>query len=219
MRSWKKRKQFPHAIGAIDCTHITILKPTHFGDEYINRKNDASLNVQAICDSTGRFMNVDCSWPGSVHDSRIWHNSGIKEMMQANRFGALLIGDEGYGISPYMMTPYRKPVQPHEKIYNKLHTKERVIIECAFGKLKARFPILKGKVRLKTERIPTIIVCCFILHNVAIHLNDPGFEDSDEEFELPDEQFQVSAGQGNLRIRGINRRNDIAHSLVLGEQV
>lgn len=210
LRSWQRRNEFPNAIGAIDCTHVPILKPSEFGDEYINRKGFASFNVQAICDGSGTFLNVDCSWPGSVHDSRIWNNSGARFCIEANRCDALIIGDEGYGISPWLMAPYRHPNAPHELNFNRVLSKERVVIERAFGQLKARFPLLKGKVRLRTNKIPAIIVCCFILHNVSKYLNDPDFEvdgTNDDFLNLP------ALSGGNETIQGQNRRTFIAHQL------
>lgn len=45
------------AFGALDCTHVKIWKPRGrraHGDEYINRKGVASINVQASCDSQCR---------------------------------------------------------------------------------------------------------------------------------------------------------------------
>ncbi|CAH2014012.1 unnamed protein product [Acanthoscelides obtectus] len=77
-RIWQSMYKFPTAIGVIDCTHIVILKPNHHGDEYINRKGKPTLNVQATCDAREMFTSVDVSWPGSVHDSRIWRNSQIR---------------------------------------------------------------------------------------------------------------------------------------------
>lgn len=47
-QAWQEKFQFPSAIGVIDCTHVQILKPNHHGDEYINRKGLATLNVQLI---------------------------------------------------------------------------------------------------------------------------------------------------------------------------
>lgn len=48
---WQTRFQFPTCIGVVDCTHIKILKPKEHGDEYINRKQFASLNVQCTCNA------------------------------------------------------------------------------------------------------------------------------------------------------------------------
>ncbi|CAH1974457.1 unnamed protein product [Acanthoscelides obtectus] len=102
-----KKFHFPSAIGAIDCTHIPILKPFIHADEYVNRKNFASINVQATCNSNEEFTSVDVSWPGYVHDSQIWKNSDIYNVMKWNRTSAVLLGDSGYGLAPWLMTPFR----------------------------------------------------------------------------------------------------------------
>lgn len=96
--------------------------------------------------------------------------------MVENSANALLLADKGYAISPWLMTPYENPVSQAQKRYNKLHTKERVTIERCFGQVKRRFPFLQQKVRVQHERIPTLILCCFILHNVAKHVQDPDFD-------------------------------------------
>ena len=38
-------------------------------------------------------------------------------------------------------------------------------IECAFGRLKARWSILTRSIYLKLESIPTVVYSCFVLHN------------------------------------------------------
>ncbi|CAH1958282.1 unnamed protein product [Acanthoscelides obtectus] len=106
---WQEKFNFPSAIGAIDCTHIPILKPFIHADEYVNRKIFASINVQATCNSNEEFTSVDISWPASVRDSRIWENSDIQvyNVMKWNRASAVLLGDSGYVIAPWLMTPFR----------------------------------------------------------------------------------------------------------------
>ncbi|CAH1958436.1 unnamed protein product [Acanthoscelides obtectus] len=79
---WQEKFNFPSAFGAIDCTHIPILKPFIHAHEYVSRKNFASINVQATCNSNEEFTSVDVSWPGSVHDSPIWENSDIYNVMK-----------------------------------------------------------------------------------------------------------------------------------------
>ena len=55
------------AFGCIDGTHIPIKRPTINSQDYFSYKMYFSLNVQAVCDYRGQFMDVDCRWPGSVH--------------------------------------------------------------------------------------------------------------------------------------------------------
>lgn len=127
---WQENCIFPNAIGAIDCTHIQIKKPVLYGDEYINRKNIPSINVQATCNSSEMFTSVDVKYPGSVHDSRVLKNSDLYQYMNKNNASTyIILGDSGYGVHPKLMTPYKAPRNNAEKYYNKIHTKERVIIE------------------------------------------------------------------------------------------
>lgn len=44
---------------------------------YMNRKLFPSMQLQAICDTKGRFLDVLVGYPGSAHDSRIVKNSSI----------------------------------------------------------------------------------------------------------------------------------------------
>ncbi|CAH2015366.1 unnamed protein product [Acanthoscelides obtectus] len=104
-RIWQSMYKFPTAIGVIDCTHIRvgILKPNRHGDDYINRKGKPTLNVQATCADREMFTSVDVSWPGSVHDSRICRNSQTRSQL-INKANVVLLGDDGYGIEPCLMT-------------------------------------------------------------------------------------------------------------------
>jgi nuclease HARBI1 len=154
---------------------------------------------------------MDASWPGSVHDSRIFKNSSIFQYLQNMGNHGFVLGDQGYGIAPYLMTPYDSPSTDVQRKYNRLHSTNRIIVEHAFGQLKRRFPILKYCVRVAHERIPTYISACFILHNAAKALNDPDF---DEEFwEEEEEIIQPYDGFANdrqLRHLGQQRRDEIA---------
>ena len=72
---------------------------------------------------------------------------------------ALLFGDEGYGIAPWLMTPYKEPLNsPEERSYNNCLKRERLVIERCFGQLKKRFPILQNHVRVRLNLVPSVIV-------------------------------------------------------------
>ncbi|CAH2003490.1 unnamed protein product [Acanthoscelides obtectus] len=81
-RIWQSLYKFPTAIGVI---HMGSLKPNRHGDEYINRKGKPTLNVQATCDAREMFTSIDVSWPGSVHDSRIWRNSQTRSQLRTSK--------------------------------------------------------------------------------------------------------------------------------------
>ena len=54
----------------------------------------------------------------------------------------LSLGDSGYGIKPFIMTPYLNPVGDHQHRYNSAHKKTRFIVENGFGDLKNRWRCL-----------------------------------------------------------------------------
>lgn len=107
--NWQLKYNYPCAIGAVDCTHIPIKKPSQHGDEYINRKGIASINVLATCNSAEWFTSIDASWPGSVHDGRIWNNSEVYTAIRGSTVDAVLLADDGFSLSPWLMKPYTDP--------------------------------------------------------------------------------------------------------------
>ena len=84
----------------------------------------------------------------------------------------LLLGDSGYPCKPCLMTPYYDPLTPAQKLFNKAHSKTRVVVEQTFGILKQRFPCLRYTLRNKIDHIPNIIVATAILHNICLERND-----------------------------------------------
>lgn len=212
-KMWQRKYAFPCVIGAIDCTHILIRRPNRFSDEFVNRKGLHSFNVQATVDSNEMFSSVECVWAGSVHDARVWRNSTIRQIMNENEAGVILLADEAYPLTPWVMTPFKNPVSDAQKSYNKLHKKERVIIERVFGQLKQRFPILQSKIRVTTERVSKIVIACCVLHNVAKFLNDI------DDFELPEgNSIEIPVPPITQRetinaTRGKRRRDVIANNI------
>ena len=183
-------------------------------DEFINRKNFSSLNVQVIVNGKEEFTNVVARWPGSVHDSRIFKNSAAKDILQSfsGENAPLILADSGYGIAPYIMTPYPNPRSREQIEFNRLFKKERVIVERVIGQLKKRFPTLGHPVRLKTDRIPEWIIACCVLHNIAKHLGDEMPDDFHEHSEEVEGEGEASPAA--VRLAGQTRRNELADLIV-----
>lgn len=60
------------AFGTNDGAHITISYPKANSQDYFCYKQYHSINAQAIFDDKCLFMDADCGWPGSVHESKIY---------------------------------------------------------------------------------------------------------------------------------------------------
>ena len=138
-----------------------------------------TINVQAICDYNGRFTDVDIKWPGSLHDARVFANSEVQKGHTKGKFKLyyeellpgdelipqILLGDPAYPLLPYVMKEYAVCQGNDEVMFNSRLRSERNQIECAFGRLKARWRILLRPMDLNFEDISDIVLACFILNN------------------------------------------------------
>ncbi|XP_050557727.1 putative nuclease HARBI1 isoform X1 [Spodoptera frugiperda] len=162
--------KFPSVVGAIDCTHIRIISPGGENAElYRNRKDVFSINVQVVADADLKIRNIVARWPGSVHDSTIFNNSRVKHLMNSGQLGrCCLLGDRGYGLKQYLLTPLADPRTAAEKLYNESQIRTRNVVERTFGVWKRRFPCIGSQLRVKLENVQPIIVSTAILHNICI---------------------------------------------------
>lgn len=158
---------FPNVIGAIDGTHIRIQAPATHEHLYVNRKGYHSINVQAICNAKLKIINCVARWPGSTHYSRILMNSQIHNAFQRGDVQGVLLGDSGYPLKSWLLTPFLNPSTVPQMRYNTAHAKTRNVIERCFGVLKRRFHCLHGELRMTPERVCNIICACVVLHNMA----------------------------------------------------
>ncbi|XP_023226906.1 protein ANTAGONIST OF LIKE HETEROCHROMATIN PROTEIN 1-like, partial [Centruroides sculpturatus] len=115
---FESKRHFPGVIGAIDGTYIHCKPP---------------MNDRA----------------GSTHDARVFRISPLGQRL-ANDPNFIpsdyhLLGDSAYPCTVNLLTPFRDNghLSPQEKHYNYVHSSTRVVIEQAFGILKAKFRRLK----------------------------------------------------------------------------
>lgn len=149
------------------------------------------LFVFQICDADLNILNINARFPGSNHDSAIWSLSSAKRLLQqqytvgdlvdswlignfiptsvfSNFIITFLLGDSGYPLEPWLMTPIVNAMAgTPEANYTNMHTRSRNTIERVNGVLKQRFRCLGKALHYKPQVAARITYACAILHNIC----------------------------------------------------
>lgn len=175
-----RKHNIPGVIGLIDGTHIMLLKPREDEHIFFNRKSTHSLNAMVICDEEKRILSICAQYGGSSHDSFVWRQSPEKFLLESgrrnNNKNGWLLGDSGYPLEPWLMTPFRNPpAGSAEANFNFVHAQARSNVEQCIGILKGRWRVLmeERRSRYSPERVGTIVNVCAALHNICIHFRVP----------------------------------------------
>jgi hypothetical protein len=96
---------FQDCIGALDGTHVTANVEPHLQQSFRNRKSTVSQNVLGVVNFDMTFSYVLAGWEGSAHDGRVLADALEKGLFLPE--GKFYLGDAGYSLTPYCLTPYR----------------------------------------------------------------------------------------------------------------
>jgi DDE superfamily endonuclease len=185
---FKKKSQagFSNCMGAIDGILIWIHKPTKADVKLTNcgaakffcgRKKKFGLNMQAVCDSKRRFLDVYIGHPGSTSDFLSFQTSPLRHRLDEPNFlhpDVCLYGDNAYVNTQYMVTPFKAVSEGPEDAYSYYQSQLRICIECAFGMLCHRFGILRKAIpqKITLKKTTALVMACCKLHNYCINNGD-----------------------------------------------
>ncbi|XP_063955828.1 putative nuclease HARBI1 [Lytechinus pictus] len=204
---------FPNVVGAIDGTHVRINGVPLGAAEhlYVNRKGFYSINVQLTCNALYEITSISARWPGSTHDSRICRTSVIAQAFREGALNGLLLGDSGYGLQSWLMTPVPLPRTRGERRYNQAHSCTRVVIEQVNGQLKSKFRcLIGGGLNMIPERASDVITACACLHNISKQMKQPEVEQERVDDDADDEANDLNE-EGDA-MTGKQVRDDIIRS-------
>jgi hypothetical protein len=179
----KSSAKFDCCVGAVDGILIWTEKPrpddckrTKCGPKKFlcGRKKKFGLNMQAVCDSERRFLDVAICHPGSTSDFLAFSTSPLKTKLEQPGFLApklCLFGDNAYVNTFYMATPFKGVSGGTKDDYNFYHSQVRITIECAFGMLVHRWGILRKAIPsgMGLAKITALVMCLCRLHNYCIN--------------------------------------------------
>ena len=185
--------EFTQIIGAIDGCHIEINAPPQNHEDYCNRKQHYSVNLQAIVDADLKFIHATVGYPGSIHDARVLRLSGLYDLAEneqilggptrdinGTEIGPLIAGDSAYPLTSWLMKPYsdRGRLTVEQRKFNRKFSALRCVVERAFGMLKARWRIVMQKIEQKTTTLKKTVIAACVLHNICIDRGDLYDEDN-----------------------------------------
>ncbi|XP_055908282.1 putative nuclease HARBI1 [Eupeodes corollae] len=167
---------FPGTIMCLDGTHVKIIAPAEEKFLYFNRKGYFSINAMVICDNKMRVKFIDARYPGSNHDSHVCNLSLAKthfeRKFREGERNTWIIGDAGYPLEPWLITPFRSP-EPgsSQSTFNLKHSKTRNMVERVIGVIKNRSRCLLAarQMHYSPQKASQIINLACALHNICIH--------------------------------------------------
>lgn len=174
-----------NCVGAIDGILIWTHKPSNaFLEEFgvgpakffCGRKGKFGLNMQAVCDANGRFLDVYIGCPGAASDYYSFSDSPLKKKLENEGFlypGLCLFGDNAYLNTPYMLTGFRnvsKQSDIFKDAFNFYQSQVRINIECAFGQLVHRWGMLRKPIAVNIGVCETMLLLTALckLHNYCL---------------------------------------------------
>ena len=213
-RDFSQKCQFQNVVGAIDGSHIPITAPKHHPHAYFNRKKFYSIVLLASCNSRMEFNYVWTGNPGSTHDATVLRTSDLFENSDTKiPAGSYILGDSAFPIMGWLITPFRDcgNLTQQQKLFNKVHSQCRQVIERTFGMLKCRFRrLLRFESSDMNLLVDSVLSAC-VLHNLCILERDAfDFADLEETETCHDD---VLARDGH-QLQGIRLRQQLMTQLL-----
>lgn len=91
-----------------------------------------------------------------------------------------ILGDSGYPLRDWLLTPFLNPQTAAERWYNNCFTSTRATVERCIGVIKCRFHCLHTELRYTPARACKILTACLVLPNMAVEFGTPD-PDPDED--------------------------------------
>ena len=147
-KKFETRRNYPHALGAMDGKHVTIRRPSNAGSYYYNYRHTHSIILLAIAGPEYECLCADIGSNDRVNDSGVWNKSSLLHAIQNGSVKLpkddalpngviapyVFVGDDAFALKKFMMKPYpQQNLTADKRVYNYRHSRARRISDNLFG--------------------------------------------------------------------------------------
>ncbi|KAI5154611.1 hypothetical protein ENBRE01_3427 [Enteropsectra breve] len=158
------------AILAIDGTQIKICRPEIAQPfDYYNRKSCFSITFVCVVDHLQRFRGITYGF-GKSHDARIYRSSNLRNLIEGiTDDSCYAVGDSAFSGCSKIQICASTIASPLTDAAAYNLSKQRIIVENAFGRFKGKFKRFETRIR-KGDKISyaKIIKAAMWIHNFII---------------------------------------------------
>ncbi|KAJ8673892.1 hypothetical protein QAD02_015382 [Eretmocerus hayati] len=180
----------PYCAGSLDAMHVWIIRPPHGGSLFHNFKGFNSIVLMTLSDADRRVTWYTLGDYGHLSDSSVYAVSALKRKLDNNELGLpaaralpnsdvvvpiVILTDEIFPLGRHTMKPYsrRSLTTRKEKMYNFVHSRNRMPVECQYGNLQKKWEILQQPLGFDLSTTKDVIASIMALHNFLINSNNP----------------------------------------------
>ena len=184
-----------------------------------------SMLLLALVDAEYKFLWVNVGSSGCSSDAQIFNYIKLKRRIENDTLGLsppeplgnggpilhyFLLEDDAFALMPWLVKPYRRQLTREERIPNYRISRDRRVVQNAFGILVSRFRILLTTMEQRPKVVSDIVLTCVVLHNMrkthvigadrpptpADNIHPPQADQADNQ---PIEHFGTLQGRLNIR--------------------
>lgn len=206
---------FGLTVGCLDAFHVSIAFPSTKVDlQYLNDKNEFSVQVQAVCDYRGALMDIAVGFPGSMLKPHVLQCTPLYLGRLLPPLGFVLLSGRGYPClqEPICVIPPFADSKIHEReVFNEHHKKVHAVFKKSIGQMFDRWRRIFSKpIMYPLPDVTNIIIACAMIHNICLEMGDVWPKETAVNFSVNHEHLYLVEGQTS----GDMTRNSIAKQII-----